>query len=198
MNNPVYLHDCDACIFVGTYTFDKCYHQHQEPNDVYICKQGGLGWTMIWRYSDNGRDYMSTPIAILKENRRIVDMDGKEVDTSNACYHFLLADIEDRGLMNTPPTTTIQKKLEEIQLRYQDEEHLVLWFDIFEAASRYWEENPDDFCVQSFEGGETIVFGGLNRLIWSPFTGFQADRSYCSKKFLERYDKLGPNPGRRS
>ena len=62
---------------------------------------------------------------------------------------------------------------------------------IVEAASEYFKECPEDFCVQSV-GFSYIIFGGTNRLIWSP-EGFSPDVSYCTQKFLQHYHKLSPD-----
>ena len=50
-----------------------------------------------------------------------------------------------------------------------------------------------DFCVQHV--GQCVVFGGSNRLIFSVKTGFRPDRSYCSARFLENWDKKYGNDG---
>lgn len=72
---------------------------------------------------------------------------------------------------------------------------VMLFMSIVEAAAHYWEQSDaDDFCVQSFSG-EAIVFGGTNRLIWTPAHGFRPDRSYCTPKFYEHALYLGPVPG---
>ncbi len=48
-----------------------------------------------------------------------------------------------------------------------------------------------DFCVQHISGiGGNIVFGGVNRLIWSPDLGFNPDRCYCTENFLKKWDKM--------
>lgn len=63
------------------------------------------------------------------------------------------------------------------------------------AAARYWTRvDPTDFCVQMVTP-DCIVFGGVNRLIWSPAHGFKPDRSYCTPAFLETCDSLGRAPG---
>ena len=43
-----------------------------------------------------------------------------------------------------------------------------------------------DFCIQCVEG--VAVFGGTNRLLWSPAFGFRPDKSYCTKEFLAKFD----------
>lgn len=52
-------------------------------------------------------------------------------------------------------------------------------------------ECPDDFCVQHY-GWTAIVFGGTNRVQWSVRNGFRVDRSYCTARFLEAFDKRFP------
>ena len=44
-----YKHDCDKCKPLGEYG----------EADLYFCDQGGLGITVIARYSGNGPDYVS-------------------------------------------------------------------------------------------------------------------------------------------
>lgn len=71
-----------------------------------------------------------------------------------------------------------------------------LYFEVMRWAAFYWSGlNEDDFCLQSCPG-DTLVFGGLNRLVWRPQLGYVADRSYCSPQFLARYDRIGPLPGK--
>ena len=53
--------------------------------------------------------------------------------------------------------------------------------------------DEDDFGLQhaaEFAGlAGVIVFGGTNnRLLWSPGGGFRPDASYCSSRFLERFN----------
>ena len=62
-----------------------------------------------------------------------------------------------------------------------------------QAAARYFEECEDDFCVQD-AGGEVLVFGGTNRLLWTPARGFYPDRSYCTENFLQHYAAIGRVP----
>jgi hypothetical protein len=58
--------------------------------------------------------------------------------------------------------------------------------NIVAAAADFWEraDNLDDFCIQSTDFCEQIVFGGTNRMVWSIRRGFFIDESYCSDKFL--------------
>lgn len=48
-------------------------------------------------------------------------------------------------------------------------------------------EAKEDFGIQAI-GPTTVVFGGVNRVIWGPKNGFVADRSYCTKRFLKHFD----------
>lgn len=58
---------------------------------------------------------------------------------------------------------------------------------ILEDAIAFWDRANNvgsDFCVQHIGLG-SIVFGGLNRVIWSVKSGFRVDSPYCSPQFLE-------------
>lgn len=57
------------------------------------------------------------------------------------------------------------------------------------AAMEYFEECPEDLCVQHV-GSDYIVFGGSNRLIWRPITGFKPDKAYCSRRFLDHFEEV--------
>lgn len=59
---------------------------------------------------------------------------------------------------------------------------------VFEAASELFDKMgySGDFCVQSI-GFNCIVFGGTNRVIWSPVNGFSLDVGYCSDKFIKAF-----------
>ncbi len=48
----------------------------------------------------------------------------------------------------------------------------------------------DDFCIQH-SGGYNTIFGGTNRLLWNPITGFHADKKYCSERFIEAMVRSG-------
>lgn len=72
---------------------------------------------------------------------------------------------------------------------------IMLVHGLLTAAARYWSRvDPTDFCVQLVTP-DCIVFGGVNRLIWTPAHGFKPDRSYCTPAFLETCDSLGRVPG---
>jgi hypothetical protein len=68
-------------------------------------------------------------------------------------------------------------------------------FDLLDAvvfaASLYWEECPEDFCLQHVNPEVCIVFGSTNRIVWSIKNGFRVDASYCTAKFLAHADKFG-------
>jgi hypothetical protein len=69
----------------------------------------------------------------------------------------------------------------------------VILSEVVQAASRYFTECPDDFCVQNV-AYKSIVFGGTNRLVWNASTGFTPDRPYCTESFLRRCASLGDLP----
>ena len=66
--------------------------------------------------------------------------------------------------------------------------HEELTYIIVYEAAKYFAECPEDFCLQSV-GYNCIIFGGTNRLIWTP-NGFAPDISYCTEKFLKYYSGL--------
>ena len=46
----------------------------------------------------------------------------------------------------------------------------------------------DDFCVQLVLD-HVVVFGGMNRVIWTPRRGFSLDPSYCTPSFIEAFSE---------
>lgn len=66
---------------------------------------------------------------------------------------------------------------------------LEFFFDLVLEAAKFFEDCPEDFCLQNAQGGD-LVFGGTNRLLWSINRGFRPDRSYCTERFLKRADVL--------
>ena len=44
----------------------------------------------------------------------------------------------------------------------------------------------DDFCLQNV-GGAVVVFGGVNRVLWTPIRGFTLDSSFCTREFIKRF-----------
>lgn len=71
---------------------------------------------------------------------------------------------------------------------HHDNAQELIW-GVIEGAAMYFKDYPRDFGIQH-SSSNTIVFGGSNRLIWSPVSGYSADRSYCSSLFLMNHDKL--------
>ncbi len=63
---------------------------------------------------------------------------------------------------------------------------------VYEEASNLFDRigYSDDFCIQSV--GIRAVFGGSNRLIWSPSKGFWPEREYCTPQFLKKWDSIYP------
>ena len=49
VGDPVFEHDCDACIFLG----------HYEGHDLWFCPREVAGYTVIARWSSDGPDYRS-------------------------------------------------------------------------------------------------------------------------------------------
>lgn len=83
-------------------------------------------------------------------------------------------------------------------LEDQGETHDIWWclpYTLISAAAVYFEECPEDFCVQN-TSDRAVVFGGTNRLIFTHSGGFSADPNYCTEKFLHHYEKLGRLPRR--
>ncbi len=76
-----------------------------------------------------------------------------------------------------------------------DDDCIAIGFQVVEAAMEYFVECPEDFCLQNMSG-ETIVFGGTNRLLWTARHGFRPDRSSCTEKFLRHYVSMGDLPRR--
>lgn len=70
-----------------------------------------------------------------------------------------------------------------------DKMHLLM-YSLCEAAADIFVKAgcPDDFCLQ-LANWDVLVFGGTNRLKWTPKHGFYPDRGYCSQKFLDSFDK---------
>ena len=57
---PMFTHDCDSCVFLGHYHDTRVsMSSERRAFDLYWCEQGGLGATVIARYSDEGSEYWS-------------------------------------------------------------------------------------------------------------------------------------------
>jgi len=70
----------------------------------------------------------------------------------------------------------------------QGEISIDIMYSVFERAYSIFHRAgcPHDFCVQhATEYG--IVFGGSNRLVWTPFNSFSADPNYCTESFIKAY-----------
>ena len=61
---------------------------------------------------------------------------------------------------------------------------------VAEAAQEIFEKcgAADDFCVQAVGSG-CAVFGGTNRVIFNPLSGFKADAGHCTARFLAAFDE---------
>ena len=76
----------------------------------------------------------------------------------------------------------------ELTEKIEDDWGEIIWSIIDEAEALFKICHADsDFCIQNITG-TNIVFGGTNRVIWSARSGFNPDRSYCTKRFLEKWD----------
>jgi len=60
MENPKYVHDCDACIFLGRYYNNET----SEEMDLYFCGDGSRDCTVLARYGDDGSEYSSGLVSI--------------------------------------------------------------------------------------------------------------------------------------
>lgn len=66
-------------------------------------------------------------------------------------------------------------------------------YSIAEAAAAHWGydgADPNDFCLQppgELTLGASLVFGGSNRLRWSPRRGFSIDAARCSPDFIDNF-----------
>lgn len=59
-----------------------------------------------------------------------------------------------------------------------------------EAKRRFFECGAGgDFCIQHCTG-ESIVFGGTNRVTWTAKRGFVPDAYCCTKRFLKEWKKV--------
>jgi hypothetical protein len=67
---PKYTHDCDACTFLGPYTYDAPMVEGTEEitADLWYCSTAAGGPTLIARFSSDGPDYGSCPINIVERD----------------------------------------------------------------------------------------------------------------------------------
>ncbi len=72
----------------------------------------------------------------------------------------------------------------------QDQFFLTLLLEsIAIGASEYFENCVDDFCLQFWQG-ESIIFGGTNRLWWSARRGYTPELEHCTQDFLTHYEAV--------
>ena len=98
--------------------------------------------------------------------------------------------------MQTRVEQTFQKLAEKLGVGGEDRVRVDLLthlYGIVRGASVYWRLCPDDFCFQNADG-EIIVFGSVNRIVWSPTFGYQISSLHCTPAFRTRYAIIGPLP----
>lgn len=63
--------------------------------------------------------------------------------------------------------------------------------DIVDTAEEIFRRcgSPDDFCFQSESMG-SLVFGGLNRLLWNARNGWRISNSHCSPTFISVWSHI--------
>lgn len=84
----------------------------------------------------------------------------------------------------------LEDKVSDCLARFDRSTFDVILWEVLKSAAEHWVGlDEDDFCVQA-AFGECLVFGGTNRLIWSPRRGFYPDKSYCTERFIERCRQL--------
>lgn len=73
---PLYTHDCDDCIYLGS----------DEIRDYYFCEKHSIAksGSLIIRLGNNPRDYFSMPVEILIEALKSGEMDKDSVFVN--CY----------------------------------------------------------------------------------------------------------------
>ena len=74
LTSPLYKHDCDHCTYLGPYTFDAQFanETREVTVDLYACKaqedEPDDYTTLIARRGDEGSEYTSFDIGVLKNN----------------------------------------------------------------------------------------------------------------------------------
>jgi hypothetical protein len=90
--------------------------------------------------------------------------------------------------------TGIISRIYETDENVVSEHAVIIMSELIRTAARYWDGfDADDFCVQHVSP-DGIVFGSVNRLIWTPKTGFYPDAQDCNPMFLACAQRLGPVP----
>ena len=64
--SPRYEHGCPACLFLGT-------HDH---DDLYVCKPEVGGPSVLARHSDEGHDYSSSLVSIVRRDLATLASEG--------------------------------------------------------------------------------------------------------------------------
>jgi len=85
--------------------------------------------------------------------------------------------------MSGDGTEKIMRACEKLQANSEE-----ILFDIAAEAYEIWEAAgcTYDFCVQ-LVAGDCIVFGAVNRVVWTVKRGFRIDKSYCTERFQQAY-----------
>lgn len=68
---PQHQHDCDRCQFLGRFEFDGPLSDgttEHFKSDLYVCPEQVLGPSLIGRFSDDGPDYVSSPMEIVVQH----------------------------------------------------------------------------------------------------------------------------------
>jgi hypothetical protein len=80
LNPPLWQHDCQKCVLLGTVSF----------HDLYYCP-GILGGSVIARYGNDGPEYRSGPVDVLLDNlSRFDETDPLRVAYTLACDKGLI------------------------------------------------------------------------------------------------------------
>ena len=69
-----------------------------------------------------------------------------------------------------------------------------LLFEVIDTAEYLYNTAgfKSDFCVQHISNS-VIIFGGHNRVIWSPLNGYRVDSSCCRDEFIEKFNSARDN-----
>lgn len=86
--------------------------------------------------------------------------------------------------------TIFNNRKEVIMSKPTDEQIEVIGMRVCEVALEIFQRcgSESDFCVQ--HAWVNIVFGGTNRLIFSPHSGWRIDRSDCTTKFIDCWESI--------
>lgn len=73
LEEPQFVHDCTRCKFLGRFEFDGRLTKGTEhfKCDLYVCETAiPFGPTLLGRFSDDGPDYVSTPIELVERDEK--------------------------------------------------------------------------------------------------------------------------------